>query len=148
MEQPRITKNIATCVVALSMVGAAISAAPAVAHHNTCTWGVDVEASLAEGDPAVRYGPPLAMWGCHGPVVWATVVDGNGNETFVPVYGQRPAPRENTTQAPPASEPQPSARSPKRTKRAKRSCKTRRARSAGRAKARCRPRSRSGRTRR
>ena len=120
-----------------------MTAAPAQAHHTQCTWGADVQVSFAEGDPLVRHAPPLAMWGCDGPVVWATVVDGNGNQTFVPLYGQGPAPRDAgapASTADPAPAQQPRTKT-ERARRAKRPCKTRRARSARRAKARCQRRS-------
>lgn len=91
MEHTAIRRTLTKSAVALTMVAAGIATAPARAHHNTCTWGVDVEVSAAANDPLVSYGPPLAMWGCHGPVVWVTVVDANGNKTFVPVYGSGPS---------------------------------------------------------
>ncbi len=125
----------------VTAIGAtALAAQPAQAHHKPCNWGVDVTVSAAE--PSVSYGPPLAMWGCHDPVVWATVIGADGSATFVPVYG---VPAESTAEAqsapvaaeePSRSQParKPATKAKSKCKRVKRSARKSQKRCASRAK--------------
>ena len=122
---------------AAAAIGAtALAAQPAQAHHKQCNWGADVTVSTAE--PSVTYGPPLATWGCHEPVVWATVIGPDGEAMFVPVYN---APEQTATEPQGSfTEQEPAQSQPARTtaKKAKSKCKRRAAkRSARKSSQRC-----------
>ena len=120
-----------------AVIAAALAAGPAQAHHTPCKWGMNVVVSMAE--PSVSSGPPLAMWGCHGPVVWATVVGADGSRTFVPVYG---VPTEPKPQPQSSSVPEDrSTPSRSRAKKTKSKCKRRAKRSSRKKVKRCAVRS-------
>ena len=135
--------------VSAAILAMGLSAAPAEAHHTSCKWGVNVVVEASNPSDPVHYGPPLAMWGCHGPVVWATVVGPDGSRTFVPVYGAPNPPRPQPESSPVAEEDSPRSQpSRSRAKKAKSKCKRRGKRSSRKTRKRCASRSNRAKARR
>ena len=149
MARERVLGNqgLRASVLCAAIGATALAAQPAQAHHKPCNWGVDVTVSTVE--PSVSYGPPLAMWGCHEPIVWATVIGPDGTETFVPVYGAR-AGSATESQSAGAIEEKPAESQPSRStaKKAKSKCKRRAKRSARKSSKRCAARAKRAKSRR